>query len=150
MTQPIPTEAAPVKDFSRKRERLLFRIDDDLFEAATALPGKTLARFAKRFADIESLPVDEQLDAFADALSMVLLPDSNAIFQKRLDDLTRPIELEQTSDVIQWLLEAYGSRPTEPSSDSSTGPASPASGTNSTDAQQPTVSIPATFQPTAS
>lgn len=150
MTQPIPAEATPIRDFSRKRERLVFRIDDDEFEAAKALPGKTLARFAKRFADIEKTPFDEQLNVFADALGMVLLPDSNALFQKRLDDLTNPIELEQASDVIQWLLEHYGLRPTEPSSDSSTGPVSPAPGTSSTDAQQPQASIPATFQPTAS
>lgn len=150
MTQPIPTESAPVKDFSRKRERLVFRIDDDVFEAATALPGKTLSRFATRFTDIEKTPFDKQLDVFADALAMVLLPESNSRFQKRLDDLENPIELEQASDVITWLLEHYGLRPTEPSSDSSTGPVSPASGTNSTDAQQPQVSIPATFQPTAS
>jgi hypothetical protein len=151
MTQPIPTETAtPVKDFSRKRERLVFRIDDDIFEAATALPGKTLARFAARFADIEHTPIDKQLDAFADALGMVLLAESNALFQKRLDDLENPIELEQASDVIQWLLEKYGLRPTEPSSDSSTGPASPEPGTSSTDAPQPQASIPATFQPTAS
>lgn len=150
MTQPIPTEATPVKDFSRKRERLVFRIDDDIFEAATALPGKTLSRFATRFADIEKTPFDKQLDVFADALGMVLLPESNARFQKRLDDLENPIELEQASDVITWLLERYGLRPTEPSSDSSTGPASPVSGTSSTDVAQPQVSIPATFQPTAS
>lgn len=150
MTEPIPTEATPVKDFSRKRERLIFRIDDDIFEAATALPGKTLARFASRFADIEDTPVDKQLDVFADALGMVLLPESNSRFQKRLDDLENPIELEQASDVITWLLGHYGLRPTGPSSGSSTGLASPASGTNSTDAQQPTVSTPATFQPTAS
>jgi hypothetical protein len=150
MTQPIPTEAAPVKDFSRKRERLLFRIDDDVFEAATALPGKTLARFATRFTDIEKTPIGEQLNVFADALGMVLLPESNSLFQKRLDDLAKPIELEQASDVIQWLLEAYGLRPTEPSSDSSTGPSSPASGTNSTGAQPQPASIPATFQPTGS
>lgn len=150
MTQPISTEAVPVKDFSRKRKRLLFRIDDDVFEAATALPGKTLARFATRFTDIEKTPLGEQLNVFADALGMVLLPDSNSLFQERLDDLANPIELEQASDVIQWLLEAYGLRPTEPSSGSSTGLPSPASGTNSTDAQPPTVSIPATFQPTAS
>lgn len=150
MTQPIPTEATPVKDFSRKRERLVFRIDDDIFEAATALPGKTLARFATRFADIEKTPFDKQLDVFADALGLVLLPESNARFQKRLDDLQNPIELEQASDVITWLLEHYGLRPTEPSSDSSTGPQSPASGTSSTDAPPLQASIPATFQPTGS
>ena len=81
---------------------------------------------------------------------MVLLPESNALFQKRLEDLENPIGLEQAGSVIEWLLEHYGMRPTEPSSDSSTGPVSPASGTNSTDAQQHTVSIPATFQPTGS
>lgn len=150
MTQPIPTEATPVKDFSRKRERLVFRIDADIFEAATALPGKTLARFASRFADIEKTPFDKQLDVFADALGLVLLPESNARFQKRLDDLENPIELEQASDVITWLLEHYGLRPTEPSSDSSAGPVSPASGTSSTDAPPLQVSIPATFQPIAS
>lgn len=147
MTEPPGT---PIKDFTRKRERLVFRIDDDVFEAARALPGNTLTRFASRFADIEDTPVAKQLDLFADALGMVLLPESNARFQKRLDDLENPIELEQASDVIVWLMEAYGLRPTEPSSPSPSGPPSPASGTSSTDAQQPTVSIPATFQPTAS
>lgn len=150
MTEHTLGMADPVKDFSRKRERLAFRIDDDVFEAATALPGKTLARFATRFTDIERTPFNKQLELFADALGMVLLPESNSRFQKRLDDLENPIELEQASDVIQWLMEAYGLRPTEPSSDSSTGPASPAPGTNSTDVQQPQASIPATFQPTGS
>jgi hypothetical protein len=150
MTELTPADGAPVKDFSRARKRLNFRIDDDLFEAATALPGKTLTRFASRFNDIENATVDKQLDAFVEALSMVLLPESDARFQKRLDDLENPIELDQASDVIQWLLEQYGLRPTEPSSDSSSGLPSLASGTSSTDAAQPQVSIPATFQPTAS
>jgi hypothetical protein len=140
----------PIRDFTEKHERLLFRIDDDVFEAARVLPGKTLARFASRFSDIETATVDKQLDAFADALSMVLLPESNSRFQKRLEDLENPIGLEQASNVITWLLEHYGIRPTQPSSPSSTGPASPASGTNLTDAAQPQASIPATFQPTAS
>jgi hypothetical protein len=150
MTDATTPDATPVKDFSRARKRLVFRIDDDLFEAATALPGRTLAAFATRFADIQETPVAQQLNVFADALGMVLLPDSNALFQKRLDDLTNPIELEQASDVIVWLMEAYGLRPTEPSSPSPSGLPSPASGTSSTDAQQQPVSIPATFQPTAS
>jgi hypothetical protein len=150
MTDLTTADAVPVKDFTRTRKRLVFRIDDDLFEAATALPGMTLARFAARFADIKDTTVDKQLDVFTDALGMVLLPDSNARFQKRLEDLANPIELEQASQVIQWLLEEYGLRPTQPSSPSSTGLPSPASGTSSTDAQPQPVSIPATFQPTAS
>ena len=149
MTDPT-IDATPVKDFTRKRKRIIFRIDNDVFEAATALPGKTLAAFATRFADIDKTPIAQQLNVFADALGLVLLPESNARFQKRLDDLTNPIELEQASDVIVWLMEQYGLRPTEPSSPSSPGLPSPASGTSSTDGQPQPVSIPATFQPTAS
>lgn len=147
MTDPTTAEAVPVRDFSRKRKRLVFRIDDDIFEAAPALPGKTLARFAGRFTDIEKASPEKQLDAICDALGLVLLPESNARFQKRLDDLERPIEMEQGSEVIEWLLEEYGQRPTEPSWPSATGPSSPESGMSSTDAPPQQASIPATFQP---
>lgn len=149
MTEPT-TGAPPVKDFTRERKRLQFRIDDDLFEAAAALPGRVLTAFAVRFADVSKAPTEQQMQIFADALSMVLLPESNARFQKRFEDLENPIELEQASDVIMWLMEAYGLRPTQPSSPSSSGPPSPASGTSSTDAQPQPVSIPATSQPTDS
>lgn len=149
MTQPAP-ELANIPDFSESHDRVLFRIDADVFEATRTPPGKVLARFAGRFANVEGLSPEKQLDVYADALGMILLPESNGRFQKRLDDLENPISLEQSGRVIEYLLEKYGLRPTEPSSDSSTGPASPASGTSSTDAQPPQASIPATFQPTAS
>lgn len=143
-------QPAPIKDFTERHERTPFRIDEDVFEAARAIPGKTLARFAARFAGIEKVAADKQIDAIAEALSMVLLPESNVLFQKRLDDLENPISLEQASKVITWLLECYGLRPTEPSSDSSTGQPSPVSGTSSTDVALPPESIPALSLPTGS
>jgi hypothetical protein len=150
ITAPAPAPAGPVKDFSQARERLVFRIDTDMFEAAAALPGKTLARFAGRFADIDKVPPEQQLNAITDALGMVLLPDSAALFAKRLEDLTNPISLEQASDVITWLLERYGMRPTEPSSPSSAGQPSPVSGTSLTGAALPPESTPALSLPTGS
>jgi hypothetical protein len=138
-----------IKDFTRKRERLIFRIDDDTFEAATAIPGDMLTEFATRYADIGSAPVEQQLTVMKDALSLVLLPESHARFTKRLSDLENPIELEQTVEVVQWLMGVYGQRPTQPSSPSASGQPSPESGTNSTDGQPPQESIPATFLPTA-
>lgn len=144
------TEPTTIRDFTEKHQPLLFRIDDDIFEAARTLPGNVLARFGARFADIdEKTAPDKAMSAMTDALNLVLLPDSAALFQKRLDDLENPISLEQAGHVIEYLMERYGQRPTEPSSPSSTGPSSPASGTSSTDAAQPQASIPATFQPTA-
>lgn len=143
------TEPTTIRDFTEKHERLVFRIDEDVFEAARALPGKVLARFAGRFADIENTAPDKAMDAITDALGLVLLPESNALFQKRLDDVVNPISLDQAGHVIEWLMEHYGQRPTEPSSPSATGPSSPASGTSSTDAPPQQASIPATFQPSA-
>lgn len=139
-----------LKDFTRAHERIRFRIDADTFEAARALPGRTLTEFGKRFSDIGKLPVDQQVDGILEALGLVLLPDSAARISKRLGDLENPVELEQAMEVIMWLLERYGLRPTQPSSNSAGGPDSPVSGTSSTDApSQPEPSSP-TSPPTGS
>lgn len=139
-----------VKDFTRKHERITFRIDADLFEAARALPGAVLTEFANRFQEIGSLPVGEQVSGILNAVGLVLLPESAAQFSKRLSDLENPVELEQSMEVMMWLLEKYGLRPTRPSSNSAAGPDSPASGTNSTDAPQQPEQISPTFRPTGS
>lgn len=150
MTTPSPdVDAVPVKDFTRKHQRLVFKIDDDLFEAARALPGETLTEFAKRYSDIENAPVDQRIEIFKQVLELVLLPESHDRFIKRFADRENPIQIEQAADVVQWLMEHYGKRPTQPSSPSPAGQHSPASGTSSMDAPQQQVSIPATFQPTA-
>lgn len=139
----------PIRDFSRKRERVQFRIDDDLFEATPAIPGDILTEFAKRYSNVSDASLDQQLNIMKDAIGLVLLPESHARFTKRLSDLENPIELEQVAEVVNWLMEHYGRRPTVPSSHSPTGLPSPESGTSSTDAQPQLASIPATFQPTA-
>lgn len=139
-----------VKDFTRKHERIRFRIEPDAFEAARALPGRTMTEFATRFEKIGAMPVAQQVDAILDALGLVLLPESAALFAKRLGDLENPIELEQASDVMIWLLEKYGLRPTQPSSNSVAGSGNPASGTNSTDDQPQPVPTSPTFPLTGS
>lgn len=139
-----------MKDFTRARKRIEFVIDGDEFQAAPALPGKTLTEFAKRFADIADTGPTDRLDVLADALSMVLLPDSAALFQKRFEDLANPIELDQASDVIVWLLEQYGLRPTQPSSSSVTGSPNPEPGTSLTDGQRPQAPTSPSFPVTVS
>jgi hypothetical protein len=146
-----PTSMPPVTDFTRARKRLQFRIDDDLFEAAPVLPGDIYAEFVTRYngtADAETY--QQQHDLLKSAIEIALMPESYDRFSARMKDKTNPVDDDQMSDVILWLLEAYGLRPTKPSQPSSDGPPSPVSGTSSTDAQQPQESIPATFQPTAS
>lgn len=141
----------PARDFSRKRKRLDFRIDGETFEAAPGLPGDIYAEFVTLYngtADTETY--QQQHDLLKSALKLALLEESFARFTARLKDKANPIDDDQMADVVLWLLEEYGMRPTQPSQPSSDGPASPESGTSSTDEQQPQGSIPATFQPTDS
>ena len=138
------------RDFSRPRERITFTIDGETFEAAPVLPGDVYAEFVTRYngtADTETY--QQQHDLLKSALELALLPESWQRFADRLKDKANPIDDDQMADVILWLLEAYGLRPTQPSQPSSDGPTSPEHGTSSTDAQPQQESIPATFQPTA-
>lgn len=131
------------KSFSRNRPKIQFEVDGDIFTAASGLPAGTLAEFGVRYADAASdKGIKEQFETLSQVLSLVLLPDSYALFSERLSDRTRPIDLDQLNDVIVWLLEQYGLRPTVPSSDSSSGSPLPEPGTSSTDGAPATVSTP--------
>jgi hypothetical protein len=147
-----PRPPAPAaRDFSKKRKRLDFTIEDDTFEAAPALPGDVFAEFVTLYnstGDTETY--QQQHDLLKQAIELALLPESWERFAARLKDKERPIDDDQMSDVVLWLLEEYGMRPTQPSPDSSDGPASPESGTSSTENTQPEESTSATSQPTAS
>lgn len=151
---PSMAAAAPpaaARDFTKKRKRLDFRIDDDIFEAASGLPGDVFAEFVTLYnstGEVETY--QEQHELLKRALSLVLLDESYNRFAARLQDKARPIDDDQMSDVVIWLLEEYGNRPTQPSQPSSDGPASPESGTSSTENTQPVESISLPSQPTDS
>lgn len=153
-TQPVmaaaPRPPGP-RDFSRKRKRLTFTIDGDQFEAASVLPGDVFAEFVTLYnstGDTETY--QQQHDLLKQALNLALLPESWQRFTDRLKDKTRPIDDDQMSDVVLWLLEEYGLRPTQPSPPSSDGSASPEPGTSSTESTQPAESTSVTSEPTAS
>jgi hypothetical protein len=150
---PIMAAAAPpaARDFSRTRKRLTFTIDTEVFEAATALPGDIYAEFVTLYnntTDVETY--QEQHDLLKRALGLALLEDSFQRFTARLKDKERPIDDDQMADVVLWLLEEYGMRPTQPSQPSSDGPSSPESGTSSTVNTQPAESTSQASEPTAS
>ncbi|MFE6634656.1 hypothetical protein ACFVFT_15030 [Streptomyces tendae] len=145
-----PTPPA-ARDFTKKRKRLDFTIDGDTFEAASVLPGDVFAEFVTAYnGTVETETYQQQHDLLKHALELALLPDSWQRFADRLQDKTQPIDDDQMSDVILWLLEEYGMRPTQPSQPSSDGSASPESGTSSTENTQPEEPTSAPSQQTAS
>lgn len=149
MTAASPPTAA--KDFSRKRKRLDFTIDSDTFDAAVALPGDVYAEFVTLYNKTGDVATyQDQHDLLKSALQLALLPESWDRFAARLKDKAKPIDDDQMADVVLWLLEEYGMRPTQPSPSSSDGSADPESGTPSTESTQPEGSTSATSQPTDS
>lgn len=124
---------AEIRDFTKKRDDITFRIDDDVFHAAKGVPAEVLMDFATQFSGMSlATPVDEQLKAFRGVFELVLLPESLERFNRRMRDRENPIEIDQCEQVITWLFERYGMRPTELPSNSLGGQETPVTGTTST------------------
>ena len=131
-----------MKDFTRPRDKIQFKIDDDVFDAKSPIPAQTLIDFASTFTGLtQASTVDQQLAAFNGVLELVLMPASLQRFRDRMSSAEEPIEISQIEEVITWLFEAYGMRPTELPSDSSDGQTSPDSGTSLTASTPDVVSI---------
>jgi hypothetical protein len=138
------TETTEIRDFSKARKDISFRVDDDMFHAARGIPAEVLLDFAAEFSSMEtSATVDQQLKAFRSMLDVVLLPESLERFNARMRDRANPIEIDQVEEIVTWLMEQYGLRPTEPSSSSPAGPSVPGPGTTSTASTPAEVSISA-------
>ena len=119
-----------VKDFTRATKNLKFRIDEDIFEAPSNLPAMTLMTFAAKGEELSSADSMLRPKIFEELFQMILLPESAQRFIARLSDQQRPISMTQVDDVLTWIMEEYGLRPTIPSEESSDGAQSQESGRN--------------------
>lgn len=139
------------KDFTRERKEITFKLDDDIFYVQSKLATNKMLRYADEIKKFESGKPNEQLEAIYSLIRIVLVPESADRFIARMDgDVEPTIDIFEASDVIHWLLEAMGLRPTEPSEESSSGSDNPGSTTSSTDGVLETVSISTDSPSTAS
>lgn len=121
-----------IADFSKKRPNPKFRVDDDLFEGARALPAGVALEFVELADRWQGTDSKDALGLLSQLFELVLLPESHTRFTARLHDKDNPIDIDQVGDIIIFLLEKYGFSPTEPSSSSSPGSENPDDGKNST------------------
>lgn len=135
MEAPYASGMTEIKDFSKARKRLRFRVDDDVFEATPAIPAEVMIQFAEKFssADPSKMSVADQLLIFREMLETVVLPGSMTRLRERMSDSANPVDMDQLDAIVSWLFEEYGMRPTEASSASSSGDALPETGTTSTE-----------------
>jgi hypothetical protein len=101
-------------------------------------------------ADPAKMSPAEMVEALRRVIEMVLHPDSLALFRKRMGDPQNPIDMEQLDNVVTWLFEEYGMRPTIEPSNSLVGGSPVVPGTISTVSLPDGVSISAASPQTAS
>lgn len=131
-------QAGNFRDFTPHREPVRFRIDDDVFEGLKEMPALLALRFASQVAEFETrMEVAEfgepEMQLLTEIFHIALKPDSAKKLLARLEDLDNPVGIDTFLDLVPWLLERYGLRPTGPSSSPPGGsPPSPDDGTNLT------------------
>lgn len=130
-----------IQDFTRSKPRILFRIDDDVFECVPALPVLSLIDFATMAEKVgEDVLASEAREMFVAMFDLVLTDSSALRFTERLSSKSEPISMEQATDIVPYVMEKYGMRPPMPSDSSSTGFATPGSGLISTATAAPEAS----------
>lgn len=137
-----------MKDFTRQARVVEFAIDSDTFRGKPHLPSQTMIDFTLKVGEMEEEKATPQqgFDTMMECLQMVLMPESYKLFRSRMKDPEAdtgpdaasvpgfiPIELDQVTEILEWVMGEYGLRPTKPSEGSSDGPSSQDSGTNSTE-----------------
>lgn len=123
-----------VKDFTTPQgtKPHPFKIDADMFYAVSTVPLGNLAKLAKHREKLDLNNLDELFSLFNE----MLLDDSAKLFQSRLFDKANPIGRDHIIPVLEWLMETYGFRPTQPSSPSSS-PSAEDDSTSLTDIVRP-------------
>jgi hypothetical protein len=130
-----------IKDFSAPPKKIQFRITPDVFDCVTDLPVLSLIDFAVLVDQVDTNSLsDHAKDLFIDMFNLVLLDTSAERFVERMRDKNNPISMTQVQEILPWVMEQYGMRPTQPSDNSSDGSPTQESGQNSTESAPAVVS----------
>lgn len=103
-----------------KGEVLTFDLNGQNFTCLTDLPGGMLLDWTEKAADPKITEL-EQAQFAAQFLEDVLDDESAVRFNEGLHSKTDPITADQMGDVLNWLVEVYMGRPTEPALPSAPG-----------------------------
>ena len=151
MEESMPTSNGliTIKDFEFSPNPKSFRMyagDEFIFQAMPAIPIGLLDRLKElRMIGTDSDDAAEKVLGFFD---QVLIPESAIELRKRATEPgPYPFGVNHMHPIMEWLLEEYGMRPTQPSSDSSNGSMTDPSSTNSTDGAPAEESTPGDYLP---
>lgn len=131
------TEEVVFKDFTKKRKRVFFTLAGQEFDALPALPVPVTQRLVQTANALKGSAADAQaLTSVLNIFNEVLRKESAVRFAALLnaenEDDENVVDLADAMDIMAWLMEHYGKRPTEVSSLSSDGLPTETDGTIST------------------
>lgn len=119
---------ARFKDFTKKAAAPSFQIEDTLFTCRKGIPVRRLGALSKLAENIGADGIEEKLTSIFEG---IFTAESHELFVRCLTtDEPVEIDIDFIKEVIPWLLEQYGLRPTQASSGS--GDTSSESGASST------------------
>lgn len=114
------------KDFSLSPEPVVMRIAPDDFECVPEIPLDSLLDLSSLSSETDRVT---QFGRIKDLFDGIMLPDSAAQFRHRMRKSTKedpnrdPIGMRHVKPMLEWAMEVYGLRPTQPSSSSEDGSA---------------------------
>lgn len=120
------------KDFTVDAQPIRFQVNDDVFTAPAVLPIPVMQQLTTAVEKLKGVSDAAAFDAILEVFDAILVDDSARRFRERVADKVQPIGIEQVVNIMNWLIEVYGLRPTEQSSDSSAGQPAETSGMLST------------------
>jgi hypothetical protein len=116
------------KDFSGSPDPVVFRIAPDDFECLPEIPLDAMAQMAELGGKLDdSGSAHVQLGRVYEFFDTIMTPTSAYLFRQRGrvstpdDPNPNPVGMRAITEILPWLMEVYGLRPTQPSDDSSAG-----------------------------
>lgn len=127
-----------IKDFSYTTLSHPFRIGEDVFHALPDIPLSLMSQIVM-LTNIQDAVAKQGEDVVLNMFAEFLQDESGAVFKQRVKD--KKIGIKKITEILPWILEKNGIRPTQPSSDSSDGLDDVLTGTSSMDGARHEASI---------
>jgi len=109
---------SPVSPAASSDEVITFNLYGERFKCVQALQGRTLIEFiARSSVDNPSESAKAVLDFFDSALA----PEDRERFTELTASEDRIVPMDTLTEIMDWLVEQYTARPTEPSTPSESG-----------------------------
>lgn len=136
---PPGEEEVEIKDFTIRKKTIPFRIDNDVFHATAILSIPMMQNLVRVSRDLGEMMKNDDYSAMEMLFTELLLPPHGERFAQRLKskDVDAIDVKRQVLPIMHYLLEQYGLRPTQLSSDSSAGLPSGTDGTSFTAGSSP-------------